>query len=151
MPGLRHRATLAVNVGHGLGHGLIDAAVGSAWPAVALIGSHELLMMIVRGTQQTAGGVSTETEQAVAGMPHALRAQAAEEFANDVTAGRPPSIRVVSVRLHVGQPRALSGARVPHHACGGLGQSRGRASALGHGSGRAPAPVNPHRRVSPAK
>ena len=33
-------ATLAANVAHGLGHGLIGAAVG-AWPAVALVGSYE--------------------------------------------------------------------------------------------------------------
>jgi hypothetical protein len=39
--GLGIVATLAANVAHGLGHGLIDAAVG-AWPAVALIGSCEL-------------------------------------------------------------------------------------------------------------
>ena len=31
-------ATLAANVAHGLGHGLIGAAV-AAWPAVALVGS----------------------------------------------------------------------------------------------------------------
>jgi hypothetical protein len=100
--GLGIAATLAANVAHGLGHGLIGAAVG-AWPAVALVGSYELLMMIIRGTQQTAGNVCPETEQAAAGMPHALQAQAAEEFADDVTAGRQPSIRVIRARLHVGQ------------------------------------------------
>jgi hypothetical protein len=40
-------ATLAGNVAHGLGHGLIGAAV-AAWPAVALVGSYELLMMVIR-------------------------------------------------------------------------------------------------------
>src|SRR6201993_4942129 len=40
--GLGTVATLAANVAHGLGHGLIGAAVG-AWPAVALVGSYELL------------------------------------------------------------------------------------------------------------
>jgi Protein of unknown function (DUF2637) len=33
-------ATLAANVAHGIGHGLIDAAMG-AWPAVALVGSYD--------------------------------------------------------------------------------------------------------------
>ena len=103
--GLGIAATLAANVTHGLGHGPIGAAVG-AWPAVALVGSYELLMMIIRGTQQAAGNFSPEAEQAVAGMPQVLRAKAAEEFAGDVTAGRPPSIRVIRARLHVGQPRA---------------------------------------------
>jgi hypothetical protein len=43
-------ATLAANVAHGLGHGVIGAAFG-AWPAVALVGSYELLMMIIRSEQ----------------------------------------------------------------------------------------------------
>jgi hypothetical protein len=46
--GLGIAATLAANVAHGLGHGLIGAAV-AAWPAVALVGSYELLMLIIRG------------------------------------------------------------------------------------------------------
>lgn len=103
--GLGIAATLAANVAHGLGHGLIGAAVG-AWPAVALVGSYELLMMIIRGSQQVAGDLAPETEQAAAGMPPALQAQAAEEFGGEVTVGRLPSIRVIRARLHVGQPRA---------------------------------------------
>jgi hypothetical protein len=39
-------------------------------------------------------------------MPDALRAQAAEEFAADVAAGRMPSIRTIRARLPGGQPRA---------------------------------------------
>jgi hypothetical protein len=46
--GLGIAATLAANVAHGLGHGLAGATV-AAWPAVALVGSYELLMMVVRG------------------------------------------------------------------------------------------------------
>jgi hypothetical protein len=40
-------ATLAANVAHGLGHGPVGASV-AAWPAVALVGSYELLMMVIR-------------------------------------------------------------------------------------------------------
>lgn len=76
-----------------------------AWPAVALVGSCELLMMIIRGTWQATGYVSPEKEQVVVGMPDALQVQAVEEFGGDVTTGRLPSIRA---RLHVGQPRARS-------------------------------------------
>ena len=47
--GLGIVATLAANIAHGLGHGTIGAAV-AAWPAVALVGSYELLM-IIRGAQ----------------------------------------------------------------------------------------------------
>jgi len=100
--GLGIAASLAANVAHGLGHGPIGATV-AAWPAVALVGSYELLMITVRGAQQPAGDVSSET---AAGMPEALQAKAVEEFAEDVTAGRMPSIRTIRARLRVGQPRA---------------------------------------------
>jgi hypothetical protein len=103
--GLGIAATLAANVAHGLGHGPIGAAV-AAWPAVALVGSYELLMIIIRGTQQPAGYVPPETETASTGVPDVLQVQAAEEFADDVTAGRMPSIRAIRETLHVGQPRA---------------------------------------------
>jgi hypothetical protein len=45
--GLGIVATLAANVAHGLGHGPVGAAV-AAWPAVALVGSYELLMTVIR-------------------------------------------------------------------------------------------------------
>jgi Protein of unknown function (DUF2637) len=48
--GLGIAATLAANVAHGLSHGLTGAAV-AAWPAVALVGSYELLMMGIRNSQ----------------------------------------------------------------------------------------------------
>jgi hypothetical protein len=48
--GLGIAATLAANVAHGLGDGLIGAAM-AAWPAVALVGSYELVMLIIRGAQ----------------------------------------------------------------------------------------------------
>jgi len=51
--GLGIAATLAANVAHGLGHGLTGAAV-AAWPAVALVGSYELLMMSIRSSQARA-------------------------------------------------------------------------------------------------
>jgi Protein of unknown function (DUF2637) len=47
--GLGVAATLAANVTHGLGHGPVGAAV-AAWPAVALVGSYELLMMVIRSS-----------------------------------------------------------------------------------------------------
>jgi len=47
--GLGVAATLAANVTHGLGHGPVGAAV-AAWPAVALVGSYELLMMATRSS-----------------------------------------------------------------------------------------------------
>lgn len=53
--GLGIAATLAANVTHGLGHGLIGAVVAT-WLAVALVGSYELLMMIIRAAQVPGAG-----------------------------------------------------------------------------------------------
>ena len=40
-------ATVGANLAHGIGHGPIGAQV-SAWPALALVGSFELLMTLIR-------------------------------------------------------------------------------------------------------
>lgn len=40
--GLSIAATLAANVAHGLGHGLIGAAA-AAWPTMALVGSYDVI------------------------------------------------------------------------------------------------------------
>src|SRR5690242_19681684 len=45
-------ASLAVNVAQGWSHGLVGAAA-AAWPAVALVGSYEMLAWMIR---TTAGG-----------------------------------------------------------------------------------------------
>jgi hypothetical protein len=102
--GMGIAATLAANVVHGLGHGPVGAIV-AAWPAVALVGSYELLMVITRSAQAPA---ATAPGPGASGAPgdDPLQAQAAEEFAGEVAAGRVPSVRMIRARLHVGQPRA---------------------------------------------
>jgi hypothetical protein len=40
-------ATVCANLAHGIGHGPVGALV-SAWPSLVLVGSFELLMMLVR-------------------------------------------------------------------------------------------------------
>jgi Protein of unknown function (DUF2637) len=99
--GLGIAATLAANVAHGFGHGLIGASV-AAWPAVALVGSYELLMMIIRSTQAPpdAALVSLDADA------DPLQEQAAQVFADHLADSRVPSVRVIRSRLHVGQPRA---------------------------------------------
>ncbi len=47
-------ATVGANLAHGLGHGPIGALV-SAWPALALVGSFELLMLLIRTRHQGDG------------------------------------------------------------------------------------------------
>jgi hypothetical protein len=44
-------ATIGANLAHGLGHGPVGA-LASAWPALALVGSYELLMMLIRAEHQ---------------------------------------------------------------------------------------------------
>jgi hypothetical protein len=48
-------ATVCANLAHGLGHGPIGALV-SAWPALALVGSYELLMLLIRPERQGDAG-----------------------------------------------------------------------------------------------
>ena len=98
--GLGIAATLAANVAHGLGHGPVGAAV-AAWPAVALVGSYELLMVVIRSSRAAPGGTTDS-----AGNPDPLGEQAAEIFADQLAADRVPSVRAIRAQLHVGQPRA---------------------------------------------
>jgi hypothetical protein len=50
-------ATVGANLAHGLGHGPVGALV-SAWPALALVGSFELLMLLVRTASRTVSATS---------------------------------------------------------------------------------------------
>jgi hypothetical protein len=98
--GLGIATTLAANVAHGLGHGLAGAAV-AAWPAVALVGSYELLMMVIRSSQVQPDATPRAERDA-----DPLQERAAELFAGQLAADRVPSVRAIRAQLHVGQPRA---------------------------------------------
>jgi hypothetical protein len=98
--GLGIAAALAANVAHGLGHGPVGAAV-AAWPTVALVGSYELLMIVIRSSQ-----AASDSGSGSAGIPDLLQGQAAEIFADQLAMDRVPSIRAIRAQLHVGQPRA---------------------------------------------
>lgn len=103
--GLGIAATLAANVAHGLGNGLVGAAV-AAWPAVALVGSYELLMVIVRNAQVPAKSASGPGLLGVPLDPDPMQVHAAQVSADDLAACRVPSVRAIRAQLHVGQPRA---------------------------------------------
>jgi hypothetical protein len=92
--------TLAANVAHGLGHGVTGAAVAT-WPAVALVGSYELLLMVIRGSQ-----VPVDSAPGTGRVADPLQERAAELFAGQLAADQVPSVRAIRVQLHVGQPRA---------------------------------------------
>src|SRR3984957_17382907 len=102
--GLGIVATLAANVAHGLDHGLIGAVVG-AWPAVALVGSYELLMMIIRSEQVP---VVTSGAREGGSATDPLGERAAVEFADDLAADRLPSY-VPSVLRFMSASRVRSG------------------------------------------
>jgi hypothetical protein len=94
-------ATLAANVAHGLNHGPVGAAV-AAWSAVALVGSYELLIVVIRSSQ-----LSTVTRPEGERTADPLQEQAAEVvFAEHLAADKVPSARAIRAQLHVGQPRA---------------------------------------------
>jgi hypothetical protein len=50
-------ATIGANLAHGIGHGPIGALI-SAWPALALAGSFELLMTLIRADHGPSGAPS---------------------------------------------------------------------------------------------
>jgi hypothetical protein len=79
--GVAIAATIGANLAHGLGHGPIGALV-SAWPALALVGSYELLMMLIRAEHET-----TERRDPDVAENHA--APAAERDAPPVLAQAP--------------------------------------------------------------
>jgi hypothetical protein len=61
-------ATIGANLAHGLGHGPIGALV-SAWPALALAGSFELLMTLIRtGPHATQTAIPAGHERQAAPM-----------------------------------------------------------------------------------
>jgi len=103
--GLGIATTLAANVAHGLGHGLIGGAV-AAWPAVALVGSYELLMVIIRSAQVAGPGKSLGGAADCVPGADPLQAHAAQAFAAELAAGRLRSVRAIRARLPVGQSRA---------------------------------------------
>jgi hypothetical protein len=114
MLGLGVAATVAANVAFGAADGLTGAAI-SAWPAVAFIGCAELLIGSIRRTRPVPVSANTGGQgvPAVSGdvpgavlVPDQLRAQAASTFADDLAAGRTPTIRAIRSRMHVGQHRA---------------------------------------------
>jgi len=69
-------------VAHGLGHGPIGAAV-AAWPAIALVGSYELLRMVIRSSQAAFDGTSDSRTTA-----DTLQEQAAQVFVEQLAADR---------------------------------------------------------------
>jgi hypothetical protein len=130
MLGLGVAATVGANVAYGLPFGWVGALV-SAWPALAFIGSVEMLMHLVRaartGTPAKAAGSRARTApETVPGAPSEgvrtksrkrARARARNRapvtpqdaeihYAADLANGTMPAVRQIRSDLHVGTPRA---------------------------------------------
>lgn len=87
-------ATVGANMAHGLGHGPIGALV-SAWPAVALAGSFELLMTLIR----------TEA-RSIPSSAASLQARSLSRLGDDASpasAGAPPVHETVRAWHEAGQ------------------------------------------------
>lgn len=87
-------ATIGANLAHGLGHGPIGALV-SAWPALALAGSFELLMTLIRAGERE-GASRTCTEAAP------QEAETARHNAPPSVTSAPPLEQAVRVRHQAG-------------------------------------------------
>jgi hypothetical protein len=117
--GLGIATTLAANVAHGLGHGLIRAAV-AAWPAVALVGSYELLMLITRDAHEQPNAVAEL--DALDADP--LQIQATQVFADNSRSRAFPRYARFALGFmsdsHApsGYAVTLPGSRMPEHVTG---------------------------------
>jgi hypothetical protein len=61
-------ATIGANLAHGVNHGPIGALV-SAWPALALVGSFELLMLLIRTHQWASSNSSDDATTTYSAAP----------------------------------------------------------------------------------
>jgi hypothetical protein len=96
-------ATLAANALYGLHWGTLGVLV-SAWPAVAFIGSAEMLFWMVR-SRAVPGMV---TPEAPVPAPVPAGDPLLEMFRPELEAGSLPGIRKIKQRARCGSPRAVS-------------------------------------------
>lgn len=73
-------ATIGANLAHGLGHGPIGALV-SAWPALALVGSFELLATLIRAERRA---LAERSPDMAANQPTSATEYRAPDAATDV-------------------------------------------------------------------
>lgn len=107
-------ATLFANVLAGLSYGVLGAVIAS-WPALALVGSYELLMALIRARSSDAAGASVSAGHAA---PSAKPAPIASEvpmgsldaakvaYAASVRGGNPLSERQLADRFGITRPAA---------------------------------------------
>jgi hypothetical protein len=92
-------ATIGANVAYGSGFGLLGAVI-SAWPAVAFIGSVELVMQLVRRARGPRAG------QAVPTVPADVEQAARAAYVASVASGAPLSQRAIADRFGLSRRKA---------------------------------------------
>ena len=85
-------ATVGANLAHGVGHGPVGALV-SAWPALALVGSFELLMMLIRTGRGTRAGDAEPAPPAPVCTTAGARSSAGTLGCANAGADRPRALR----------------------------------------------------------
>jgi len=93
-------ATVAANLGYGAPHGLTGELL-SGWPAIAFVGSVELILSMARRTR-----AEPTVNPARAVRLDEQAGAAAELFAADLAAGNLPGQRKIRAEMHVGQHKA---------------------------------------------
>jgi len=99
-------ATLGANIGYGAPYGLSGELL-SGWPAVAFVGSVEMVLSMVRRAR--AVPEADAPRQLALGNGHTVPEggrKAAEKYAAGLSRGEVPSLRQVQREMHLGQPRA---------------------------------------------
>jgi hypothetical protein len=122
-------ATVLANVAYGIRFGVIGAII-SAWPAAAFVGTVEMLMLLVRTMAEDASPATvrepvaaaltvsasaherTPTRERAPAYARARKSSATsvdhlKHYADELAAGKIPSVRRIIRELHVGQPKAV--------------------------------------------
>jgi hypothetical protein len=95
-------ATVGANIAYGSGFGLLGAVI-SAWPAVAFIGSVELVMQLVRRAR---GPLAVHGVPAVPGVPADAVQAARAAYVASVAAGAPLSQRAIAGQFGLSRRKA---------------------------------------------
>lgn len=96
-------ATVGANVAYGAVYGPLGALI-SAWPAVAFIGSAEMLIALIRGPKAADGGQVPGPEWSAA--PGSAEEAAAMAYTASVRGGNPLSQRALTERFGVTRTQA---------------------------------------------
>jgi Protein of unknown function (DUF2637) len=94
-------ATIGANLAYGAGYGLLGALI-SAWPAVAFIGSVELVMQLVRRSR---GPRAATSVPAMPEMPGDVEQAVRAAYAASVAAGQPLNQRAMAERFGLSRRR----------------------------------------------